>query len=123
MLKVISGGVEQMKPSKPKLSSRLMALAAKCDDKGNLPPEHSGELFQLMLEMLEQTRKSNREIERLARRTNETEIQVNELAAQNEALILFNDFIGEFLDVHDLKDDCLAFLDKKIDAMPEIPIN
>ncbi|SCM82447.1 hypothetical protein KL86SPO_50218 [uncultured Sporomusa sp.] len=114
MLTILQGGKENQQ----ELSEKLTALAAKCDSEGNLPPEHTGELFRLMLEVLEYTRESKQDIERLGKRLNEAEVKLTELASMNETAELLIDYIEMFLDEKGLKDIFTAYLDGKLNEKP-----
>lgn len=118
-MQVISGGKSIQKPSQPDLSDRLRSLAAKCDSKGNLPPECSGELFQLMFELLKMTQDTNREIELLSKRGDEIDKRIDELISINQTEELLIHYVEMFLDERNLAGEFTAYLDDKLNEMPD----
>ncbi|MEN6620916.1 MAG: hypothetical protein ABFD50_05155 [Smithella sp.] len=109
--------------TKSKLAERLLALAGKCDDKGRLPVECSGEFIALLQESLKESAEVTRICENLGKRINETESAVNELEGKNNALIVFIDYVGEFIEQNGLYKEFGAFLDEKFKSMPDATVN
>ena len=118
-MKVITGGKTIQKPLRLDLSDKLLSLSTKCDSKGNLPPEYSGELFQLMLELLEMTQSSNREIELLSKRGDEIDKRIDELISINQTEELLIHYVEMFLDERNLAGEFTAYLDGKLNEMPD----
>lgn len=91
------------------LYDRLMTLAAKCDKTGSLPKKYTGELLQLMTDMLQEINETGDKIKGMQEQTNDLQTNLAEI-------LVFNKVAGDFISMKGLDAAFLQYVELQADA-------